>query len=90
MKKNLIFVRTFVIHVLANIKISVTYKKKVLRKVRHGENALRKTFFQLCFMSILIKMYHKYINNYVDIKINGNLLYMINQNDMLIDCFDLL
>lgn len=54
MKKNLIFVLTFVIHVLANVKISVTYKKKVLRKVRHGENALRKTFFQLCFMSILI------------------------------------
>lgn len=32
MKKNLIFVLTFVIHVLANVKISVTYKKKSLKK----------------------------------------------------------
>lgn len=43
MKKN--FVLIFVIYVLVNVKILVIYKKKVLRKVRYGENVLCKIFF---------------------------------------------
>lgn len=38
-------------------------------------------------MSILIKLNHTYIKVYVDIVINGNLLYIINQIDMYMDCF---
>lgn len=45
MKKNLIFVLIFVIYVLVNVKILVIYKKKVLWKVRYGENVLCKIFF---------------------------------------------
>lgn len=58
-----------------------------IKRRKTEKNELPWIYFQLCFMSILIKLNHTYIKVYVDIVINGNLLYIINQIDMYMDCF---